>query len=293
MGYSRDIETTLCLFSNVYGKELHAMTSTAQAAPSFNWLPEDPVAASEVTRAAQVTAEARKPARAAEAASSYTPPQRTARISVDKPWIGKGLAALVITQVVALLIISINGLMEIGRWMGTWELALAVSLDATLITATTAALVFRSRGERGHGVYAWTVLILFSMISMTLNSLHILIEDEPTQRLIAAVCYALIYIAMLLILHLGVLVFIAPPDGSPEVLRAQQLIADRGGRPVFADAQSRILDTPQRKAALEEIYVLHETGMKPAQIAKALKSDPKTISKAILEYEQRYAEKNA
>ena len=268
------------------------MTTATQTAPRLQWGEPTP----EFQRALAVDAEARTPsraaARAAENSAPPSPPQRTARISVDKPWIGKSLAVLVTTQVVALLIISINGLMEIGRWMGTWELALAISLDATLITATVAALIFRARGERGHGIYAWTVLILFSMISMTLNALHVLVEDEPTQRLIAAACYALIYIAMLLILHLGVLVFIAPPDGSPELLRAQQLIADRGGKSIFSDPQSRVLGTPQRAAALRTIYELYEAGMKPARIAESLGSDPATIRKAIREYENAAEDNN-
>lgn len=254
------------------------MTSTASTTENIWALPP------EVERAAQVTAESRKAARTAETPSSV--PQRTARISIDRPWIGKFLASLVITQVAALLVISINGLMEIGRWMNTWELLLAISLDATLISATGAALVFRSRGERGHAAYAWFVLILFSGISMALNAAHVLVEDEETQRLIAAGCYALIYVAALLIIHLGVLVFIAPPESAPEVLRAQQRIADRGGKGIWDNPQSRVRDTAERREALETIYDLKRSGMSNKQIADSLKTDPTTVRNAIAEFEE-------
>jgi hypothetical protein len=263
----------------------HHMTTTAQA-PSLAWLPDEPDKRRKVEQALEVTATSRKVARDAEAKITPPAPQRQARISIDRPWIGRLLAALVTTQVAALLFISINGLMEIGRWMGTWELLLAVSLDATLITATGAALVFRSRGERGHAFYAWFVLILFSGISMALNAAHILVTDEPTQQLIAAGCYALIYIAALLIIHLGVLVFIAPPEGSPEMLRAQQRIADRGSKGIFDDAQSRVRGTPQRYDALETIHELKQTGMSNRQIAEALKTDPTTVRNALAEFEE-------
>lgn len=105
-----------------------------------------------------------------------TPPSRGARFSPDRPFVGYGVTVLVLLVMLAAMAFSFIALYESAEWTHNprefWWLA-PVIIDGPILVYTASYAIWRWRGIEKFAHHAMRVLIFFTGLSVSVNSLHV------------------------------------------------------------------------------------------------------------------------
>lgn len=109
--------------------------------------------------------------------TSHAPPApRGARFSPDRPFVGVGVVVIVLIVMLAAMAFSFIALYEAAEWThnprGFWWLA-PVIIDGPILVYTASYAVWRWRGIDRFAHHAMRVLIFFTSLSVTVNTLHV------------------------------------------------------------------------------------------------------------------------
>lgn len=106
--------------------------------------------------------------------TSHAP--RGARFSPDRPFVGVGVVIIVLIVMLAAMAFSFIALYEAAEWTHNprefWWLA-PVIIDGPILVYTASYAVWRWRGFDRFAHHAMRVLIFFTSLSVTVNTLHV------------------------------------------------------------------------------------------------------------------------
>lgn len=109
--------------------------------------------------------------------TSHAPPApRGARFSPDRPFVGVSVVFIVLIVMLAAMAFSFIALYEAAEWThnprGFWWLA-PVIIDGPILVYTASYAVWRWRDIDRFAHHAMRVLIFFTSLSVTVNTLHV------------------------------------------------------------------------------------------------------------------------
>lgn len=109
--------------------------------------------------------------------TTHAPPApRGARFSPDRPFVGVGVVVIVLIVMLAAMAFSFIALYEAAEWTHNpqefWWLA-PVIIDGPILVYTASYAVWRWRGIDKFAHHAMRVLIFFTSLSVTVNTLHV------------------------------------------------------------------------------------------------------------------------
>jgi len=124
-----------------------------------------------------------------------------------------GLIAVSFTQ-------SFTALVAVAAWTGLpavlgWTVPATV--DSAILIFTLSALVMHARGQKRATVYAWSMLLLFTVLSIAANVMHAVDStsgDETRRVVTGAVLAGCAPFVVFTASHMLSLVVIEPPDAS-------------------------------------------------------------------------------
>lgn len=213
------------------------------------------------------------------------------RVQPDTKPVTRSATVLVVVVFTAAFALSFSGQLTVAEWMGAegyLRLAVPLSIDAMILAAVIAGLVFRSRGESEN--FSRVVVVGFTVLSMAFNFLHIYVPgyltgDVNIKTLIGSVASGFMPLTIFIATVLLERLLVAPPLGTSDERRAIQTARDLGEVRIFENPLSRRKGTPERERALLLLKVKLDVGEGVSAIARSESVDRAVIYAAKKEIE--------